>query len=140
MAGELNGTLIVLNNTTGELVGQGDMTHSYGGTLIEISNKSYSDNVTYMEGENSNKQHIFSGEFTYNNDAQFRKARSDAFSGTSDTYTMTYTGSGAVTNESFSGLFFPTGLSDTIPKGAKVATTMSFNSSGAVTIVAAADV
>lgn len=140
MAGELNGTAIVLNNTTGAVVGQGDFTHTFGGTPIEIGNKSYGDNVTYLDGELSGKQHIFSGEFTYNNDAQFRKVRADSFAGTQDTYTLTYTGSGTSTDESFSGLFVPTGLSDAIPRGAKVATTISFNSSGPVTIVAAADV
>jgi len=140
MAQELNGTAIVLNNTTGEVVGQGDFTHTFGGTPIEIGNKSYGDNVTYLDNELAAKQHIFSGEITYNNDAQFRKVRDDAFTGTQDTYTLTYTGSGVVTDESFEGLFVPTGLSDAIPQGAKVATTISFNSSGAVTITAAADV
>lgn len=140
MSGELNGTAIILNNTTGEVVGQGDFTHTFGGTPIEIGNKSYGDNVTYLDGELSVKQHIFSGEFTYNDDAQFRKVRADSFSGTQDTYTLTYTGSGLVTDESFTGLFVPTGLSDSIPRGAKVATTLSFNSSGAITIVEAADV
>lgn len=140
MAGELNGTVIVLNNTSGAIVGQGDFTHTYGGTPIEIGNKSNGDNVTYLDNELATKQHIFSGELTYNNDAEFRKVRADAFSGTQDTYTLTYTGSGVVTDESFSGLFVPTGLSDALPRGAKVATTISFNSSGVVTIVAAADV
>ena len=140
MSGELNGTAIVLNNTTGEIVGQGDFTHTFGGTPIEIGNKSNGDNVTYLDGELSTKQHIFAGELTYNNDEQFRKVRRDAFAGTQDTYTLTYTGSGAVTDESFSGLFVPTGLSDALPRGAKVATTIAFNSSEAVTIVEAADV
>lgn len=140
MAGELNGTAIVLNNTTGEVVGQGDFTHTFGGTPIEIGNKSYGDNVTYLDGELSAKQHIFSGPFTYNNDAQFRKVRADALSGTQDTYTLTYTGSGTVTDEAFSGLFVPTGLSDSIPQGAKVETTLSFNSSGEVIHTPAADV
>jgi len=140
MAGELNGTAIVLNNTTGEVVGQGDFTHTFGGTPIEIGNKSYGDNVTYLDNELSAKQHIFSGEITYNNDTQFRKVRADALSGTQDTYTMTFTGSGAATDEAFSGAFVPTGLSDSIPQGAKVATTISFNSSGVVTHTPAADV
>ncbi len=140
MSGELNGTAIVLNNTTGEVVGQGDFTHTFGGTPIEIGNKSTGDNVVYLDGELATKQHIFSGELTYNSDAQFRKVRGDAFTGTQDTYTLTYVGSGDVTDESFSGLFVPTGLSDAIPMGAKVATTLSFNSSGVVTIVAAADI
>ena len=133
------GTAIVLNNTTGAVVGQGDFSHTFGGTPIEIGNKSYGDNVTYADGELSGKQHIFSGEFTYNDDTQFRKVRSDAFSGTMDTYTLTFVGSGATTDEKFTGLFMPTGLSDSIPHGAKVTTSLSFNSSGVVTITAAAD-
>ena len=139
MAGEINGTAIVLNNTTGAIVGQGDFTHTFGGTPIEIGNKSNGDNLVYLDGQLSAKQHVFAGELTYNNDAQFRKVRADAFTGTQDTYTLTYTGSGAVTDESFSGLFVPSGLSDAIPRGAKVATTISFMSSGTVTITAAAD-
>ena len=139
MAKELSGTAILLNNTTGSIVGQGDLTHTFGGTPIEIGNKSHGDTVVYLDGELANKQHVFSGEFTYNNDAEFRKVRADAFSGTQDTYTFTYTGSGVTTDESFTGSFVPTGLSDTIPKGAKVATTLSFNSSAAVTITAAVD-
>lgn len=139
MAQELNGTAIVLNNTTGEIVGQGDFTHTFGGTPIEIGNKSYGDNVTYLDGELSAKQHVFSGQFTYNNDTQFRKVRGDAFTGTQDTYTLEFVGSGVVQNEIFTGLFVPTGLSDGIPQGAKVTTDLSFNSSGVVTRVAAAD-
>ena len=139
MAGEITGTAIVLNNTTGAIVGQGDFTHTFGGAPVEIGNKSYGDNVVYLDGVLQNKQHIFSGSITYNDDTQFRKVRADAFSGTQDTYTLTYTGSGVVTDESFSGLFVPTGLSDALPQGAKVETTISFNSSGVVTIVAAAD-
>jgi hypothetical protein len=139
MAGEINGTAIVLNNTTGAIVGQGDFTHTFGGTPIEIGNKSNGDNVVYLDGQLSAKQHVFAGELTYNNDAQLRKVRADTFNGAQDTYTLTYTGSGAVTNESFSGLFVPSGLTDAIPRGAKVATTISFMSTGTVTIVAAAD-
>lgn len=139
MAKELNGTLIVVNNTSGAIVGQGDFTHTFGGTPIEIGNKSFGDNVTYLDGELATKQHIFSGEFTYNDDTQFRKVRADALSGTQDTYTLTYTGSGAVTDESFTGLFVPTGFSDTLGMGVKVAMALSFNSSGVVTHTPAAD-
>ena len=105
MSGEMNGTAIILNNTTGEVEGQGDFTHTFGGTPIEIGNKSTGDNVVYLDGELSSKQHIFSGDFTYNSGAQFRKARDDSFSGTQDTYTLTFVGSGVVTDESFTGLF-----------------------------------
>lgn len=137
MAGEINGTPCIVQNGTGAIVGQGSLTHTYGGTLIETTNQSSGDNITYMEGENAGKQHIFAGEFTYNSDAQFRKVRSDVFSGSSDTYTLTFV-SDATTDESFSGTFFPTGLTDTIAQGAKVTTSISFNSSGVVTRVAAA--
>lgn len=140
MAGELTGTAIVVNNTSGTIVGQGDFTHTFGGTPIEIGNKSYGDNVTYLDGELATKQHIFAGSLTYNNSDEYRKVRKDAFNGTQDTYTLTYTGSGLVTDESFTGLFVPTGLSDALPMGAKVETTIAFNSSGIVAHVEAADV
>jgi len=140
MAGELNGTYTIVTDAHGEVVGGGDLTHTYGGALIDISNKSYQDNITYLDGELSAKQHVFSGAFTYNNDAQFRKVRADAFSGTQGEYTLTYVGSGAANDESFVGQFVPTGLSDAIPMGAKVETTVSFNSSGAVVITPATDV
>lgn len=135
-SGEINGTPCIIQNGSGDIVGQGSLTHTYGGTLIETSNQSNGDAVTYLEGENATKQHIFAGEFTYNDDTQYRKVRGDVFSGTSDTYTLTFV-SNATTNESFSGTFFPTGLSDTIGMGTKVTTSLSFNSSGDVTHVPA---
>jgi len=132
MSGEINGTPCIVQNSTGAIVGQGSLTHSYGGTLIETTNQSNGDYITYMEGENSGKQHVFSGEFTYNSDAQFRKVRDDVFDVVSDTYTLTMI-SDATTDESFTGTFFPTGLTDNIGQGVKVTTSLSFNSSGPVT-------
>ena len=44
MSGEINGTNIVIANGTGEIVGQGAFTLTYGGTPIDISNKSNGDN------------------------------------------------------------------------------------------------
>lgn len=140
MAQELNGTAVILTNTTGEIVGQGDFTLTYGGTPIEISNKSYGDWITYLDGDGAGKQYIFAGELTYNNDPQYRKVKADAQSHTMDTYTMTLVGSGVVTDESFTGLFMPTGLSESYARGAKVATTIAFNSSGVVTTTAPADI
>ncbi len=140
MAKELNGTLVVLNNTSGEVVGQGDFTHAYGGTPIEIGNKSTGDNIVYLDGQGATKQHVFAGDFTYNNDTQLRKVRADTFSHTLDTYTLTFTGSGTVTDESFSGSFMPNALTDTMPQGVKVSTAITFSSSGVVTIIPAADV
>lgn len=139
MSGEINGTNIVISNSTGEIVGQGAFTLTFNGAPIDISNKSNGDFMTYLDGELSAKQLVFSGEIVYNDDEQFRKVRQDALNGTQDTYTLTYVGSGAVTDEEFSGLFVPTGLSDSIPHGERVSTTISFNSSGAYVYTPAAD-
>lgn len=141
MSGEIQGTYTVVTDATGEIVGGGDLTHTFAGTPIDISNKSYGDNVTYLDGELAGKQHVFAGDFTYNNDAQYRAMRDAAFSGTQIELTLTYVGSGGVagTDESFTGMFVPTGLSDTIPMGAKVSTTISYNSSGIVVRVPPTD-
>ena len=140
MAGEINATNTVLQNSQGVIVGQGAFTHTYAGALIPISNKSYQDYVTNLDGELAGKQHVFAGEFVYNNDAEFRNTRADTFTGIQDTYTLTYVGSGAVTDESFSGLFTPNALSDSLGHGEAGKTSLSFSSSGVVTITAASDV
>lgn len=139
MAGEINTTNTLVQNSSGVIVGQGAFTHTFAGALIDISNKSYSDNVTSLDGELSGKQHVFSGEFIYNNDTEFRNTRTDTFIGAQDTYTLTYVGSGDVTDESFTGLFTPNALSDSLGHGEAAKTTLSFSSSGAVTRIPAAD-
>lgn len=139
MAGEASGTNIIITKGTAGgtvIVGQGTFVHTYGGALIETSNKSNGDNVTYLDGENSGKQHVWAGTLVYNSDTVYRAVRDDAFDGAQDEYSMVYT-SDATTDESFTGQFVPTGLSDDIPHGDKVMTTISFNSSGAVTRVKA---
>lgn len=140
MAGEINTTNTLVQNSSGVIVGQGAFTHTFAGTPIDISNKSYADNVTLLDGELAGKQHVFAGEFVYNNDPEFRNTRDDTFLGTQDTYTLTYVGSGAVTDESFEGLFVPNALSDALGHGEAGKTTLSFSSSGVVTRIAATDV
>ena len=140
MSGEINGTNVVIEDGTGVIVGQGEFTLTVNGTPIDISNKSNGDFITLLDGEQSGRQLQFSGTVVYNNDAQYRKVRADALVGTQDTYTITYTGSGAVTDEAFSGTFVPNGLSDALPHGDKISTTVNFLSSGAYTHTPAADV
>lgn len=140
MAGEINATNTVVQNSSGVIVGQGAFTHTFAGALIPISNKSYQDYVTNLDGELSGKQHVFAGEFVYNNDAEFRSTRADTFIGSQDTYTLIYVGSGAVTDESFTGLFTPNALSDSLGHGEAGKTSLSFSSSGPVAVTAAADV
>ncbi len=137
MGGEINGTSVILQDSTGEIVGQMEMSLSFNGTPIDISNKSFGDWVTLMDGQLASKQLQISGTIVYNDDAQFRKVRADAFSGTADVYTLTYV-AGQTTDESFSASMIPTGLSDAVPLGDKITTSITFVSSGVVTHVPAA--
>ena len=132
MAGEINGTNVILQNGTGAIVGQMEMTTTIAGSPIDISNKSAGDFITLMNNEVAGKQVTFSGSLVYNDNAQFRKIRADRISGAQDTYTMTYV-SDASTDESFSATCSVTDLSDTIPHGDKITTSVTFSSSGAYT-------
>jgi len=136
MSGELNGTNIILQNSTGAIVGQMEITAAYAGTPIDISNKSVGDFVTLLDGELATKQLTISGTIVYNDDTQYRAMRADSIAGTQDTYTLTYT-SAATTDESFACSMVPTGLSDAIPHGDKVSTSITFVSSGTITHTAA---
>ena len=136
LPGEINGTNIMLENGTGEIVGQMDGTLTYNGTPIDVSNKSTGDDVCLMDGELSGKQLQFAGTIVYNDDTQYRKVRADSLTGTQDAYTITYT-SDSTTDESFSAQMVPNGLSDALPHGDKVTTSITFLSSGAVTHVPA---
>jgi len=139
MAKEINGTNVLIKNGAGDIVGQMEATLTYNGTPIDISNKSNGDNVTLLDGELAGKQLQWSGPIVYNDDTQYRKVRADSLVGTQDTYTVTYTGSGDVTDESFTALMVPNGLSDAVPHGDKITTTLTFLSSGVITHVPAAD-
>ena len=132
MSGEINGTNIVLVNGTGEIVGQMEGTLTFNGSPIDISNKSFLDNVTLLDGELAGKQLQFAGSIVYNDDTQYRKVRADSISGTQDTYTITYASS-ATTDEAFTALMVPNGLSDALPHGDKVTTSITFLSSGVIT-------
>ena len=131
--GEINGTAVMVQNSSGVIVGQGDFTHTYGGSLIETTNKSGEDTITYLEGAGSGKQHVFAGDFVYNDDAQFRAMIADTLAHASDTYTLTYISAVATVDEVFTGKFFPNAMANTIPMGGAIRTAMTFSSSGVVT-------
>ena len=137
MSGEVNATNVILQDGTGAIVGQMEMTLTYNGSPIDISNKSAGDFVTLLDGELAGKQLQISGTLVYNDDAQYRATRAASLTGTQDTYTLTYT-SDATTDESFSATMVPNGLSDALPHGDKISTTLTFLSSGVVTHVPAA--
>lgn len=138
MAGEINGTKVLLQKDGNTVVGQMDGTITIGGTPIEISNKSTDDFITYLNGELQGKQIVFTGTVTYNSDTEFRQMRADAMVGTQDTYSIVFNGSGSTTDESFTGTFTPSGISDNLAMGERVTTSITVSSSGAYTYVPAA--
>ena len=129
MSGEINATKVVISDGTDTIVGQGEFTTTFGGVPIDISNKSYDDFITYLDGELATKQVVFAGTLTYNNDATFIAVRAAALAGTLGTYTISYAASG----ETISGQFMPNAMSDTVGMGAKLATAITFSSSGEYT-------
>lgn len=129
MAGELNGTLVLIQNGSDDIVGQMEATITYGGTPIDISNKTYLDWITLHDGELSAQQITIAGTLVYNNSATYEAVKADAFTGTQDTYSITF----GATGEKLTGSFVPTGLSDSAPQGDKVTTSVTFMSSGTVT-------
>ena len=134
MAGEINGTNVVISNGTGVIVGQMEATLTYNGTPIDISNKSNGDNVTLLDGQLAGKQLQWAGTIVYNTDAQAQKVLTDSLTGIMDTYTVAYP-AGGTTDESFSALMMPNGRADTLPHGDKMSSSITFLSSGAITHV-----
>ena len=128
MSGELNGTKALILKGDSEIVGQGEATLTFNGTPIETTNKSHDDWVTYLDGELSGKGFAISLTCTYNSDTVFRAVRAASLTGTQDTYKVVF----GSTGEQFSGSFVPTGLSDALPMGDKVTTSLTLNSSGPV--------
>jgi len=137
MAGELNGTKVLLKKNGTTIVGQGEGTLTIGGTVIDISNKSSNGYVMLLNGELAGKQLTFAGTFVYNSDASFRTVRADALTGTQDEYSLVYP-SGGETDESFTADMVPNGMSDALPMGDKVTTSITFLSSGEFVHVPAA--
>lgn len=131
MAGEINGTTAMMMKGTGPgavVVGQMEFTMTYGGAPIDISNKSFGDYVTYLDGELATKQVVLSGSIIYNTDTIYQTIRADTLTGTQDDYSLVY-GNGEI----MAAKFVPTGMSDALPHGSAITTTISFNSSGTVT-------
>ncbi len=132
LPGALNGTTCLLYKGvagTEVLVGQMEFSVTYGGTPIDISNKSAGDWICLLDSELAAKQIVIAGTLVYNGDATYEAVKSEAFTGTQDDYTFKFLPS----DEELAGKFAPTGMSDAVPQGDKVSTAISFNSSGEVT-------
>lgn len=133
MAGELNGTKVLIVKGGSTVVGQMEATVTFNGTPIDITNKSHQDWVTLLDGELAGKQMQVAGTITYNSDIVYRQVRADALVGNQDDYTIVY----GTTGEQFAAKFVPNGLSDSAPMGDKVTTSITFLSSGTVAHTAA---
>ena len=134
MAGEKNGTLVILQKTATpvDIVGQGEFSVTFGGEPITFENKSNGDWVERLDGELSGKELVISGSLTYNSDATYRDIQADALAGTHDDYTLIFP-------DGFKaeGLFIPHGMSMALPRGGAIVTTITISSSGEVTYTAA---
>ena len=130
MSGEINGTDIIIQKTAtpSDIVGQMEATMTMNGTPIDISNKSYGDFVTLLDGEVSSQQIVLTGTIVYNDGDNYEAIKAEAFTGTQDDYTLTYP-----SGEAYTGKFVPSGISDALPHGDKVSTTFTLSSSGTVT-------
>jgi predicted secreted protein len=129
MSGELNGTAVIVSDSANEIVGQGECTLTFNGTPIDISNKSSGDYIALLDGELAGKQLQVSMTIVYNDDSNYEAMRADALAGAQSVYSITY----GATGEIFSATFVPTGLSDALPHGDKVSTSLTLMSSGVVT-------
>lgn len=131
MAGEINGTKVLIKKNGQTIVGQMEATVTFGGTPIDITNKSTNDWVTLLNNNLANKQLSISGTIIYNDNTSYKAIRVAAQTGNQDTYTVVYN-AGLTTDEEFSCVMVPTGMSDALPMGDKVTTSITFLSSGAV--------
>ena len=80
MSGELNGVkaLLLIGDglgNYGEIIGQVELTDTFNGSPIDISNKSIGDFVTYMNNELSTNGLNISGGLIYNNAFAYRAFR-----------------------------------------------------------------
>lgn len=105
------------------------MTNAVLGAPIEITTKLDNDFVTLINGELAGKGQSITGTIIYSNDAELETMRSLAQGGTSATFKLDFTGSDS------DAVFFvgiPNGLSDSIPMGDKVSTSITILSLGIV--------
>ena len=131
MSGEINGTKALLYRVAGSnlaIIGQLELSNTFNATPIDISTKSDSDFVRLQDGELSTKGRTLSGTLVYNSDAEYIRIKESAKDGTIESYMLDYTGQTA-DQISFNGI--PNGLSDALPTGDKVTTTINILSTGA---------
>lgn len=132
MAGEINGTTLVIevsedNVDFDVIAGQLEVTQTRTGTPIDISNKSYGDNVTLLDGNLSADGYSVGGNFIFNTEASFLLMRDAQYDGKQLWFIMSRFGD--VTRWKIKASV--SGVGDQFPHGAAVSTSVTLTSSGA---------
>lgn len=132
MSGELNGVkgLLLIGDGAGsysQIIGQVELTDTFNGQPIDISNKSLGDYITYLNSELSTNGLSVSGSLVYNNEATFRLFRSKQQSRLITQFKISFNAEDT-TSLYVNGLI--TELSDNLALGDKVVTSFSIQSTG----------
>ena len=134
MAGEKNATnaLLYMHNGTNyvELIGQMEITSNLLGAPIDTSTKDNDDFVELMDGELAGKGVTVAGTIVYSSASSFRLMRDAAISGGEKLFHLDFNGDLESDILFFNGI--PNGLSDALPTGDKITTSISILSTGAV--------
>jgi hypothetical protein len=128
---EYNGTNALLYRKSGAstfaLVGQLEITTTFNNVPIDISSKSTGDFVVVMNADSSTKGLTLAATLLYSDSSEYRLMRLNAQNGTINEYRIDYT-TLEIDRVDFFGI--PTGLSDAIPLGDKITTSITIMSTG----------
>lgn len=132
MSGELNGVkaLLLIGDGFGnydDIIGQVELTDTFNGSPIDISEKSIGDFVTYMNNELSTNGLNISGGLIYNNDSAYRSFRVRQQSRLITEFKLSFNDEGT-TSLYLAGVI--TEISDNLALGDKVITNFNIMSTG----------
>lgn len=130
--GAIQGTtcLIAKGSTPTALIGQAEFTLTFGGQVVDITNKSSGGFVELLDVATTSQQVVFAGTLVYNTDVNTEAVIAALYTGTQDDYTITI----GATGETYTGKFTPNAGSYTTPSdGNAVMVAITFSSSGVVT-------
>mgnify|MGYP005995021825 CR=1 FL=1 len=132
MSGELNGVkaLLLIGDGAGtysEIIGQVELSDTFNGTPIDISEKSVGDFVTYLNNELATNGLSISGGMVYNNHASFELFRSKQVSRLITDFKLSFNAEDT-TSLYVSGVI--TEISDNLALGDKVITNFNIQSTG----------
>ena len=132
MSGELNGVkaLLLIETSVGtysDVVGQVELSNNVNGQLIDISNKSLGDYISYLNGELSNDGLNISGTIVYNNHATYESLRARFLSRLITSFKLSFNDEDT-TSLYLDGLL--TELSDNLAVGDKAVTSFNIMSTG----------